>query len=650
MNEEHPGDRPAGWILAGMLFFHLLLLRNSSGIVFATMLLLGAGALLRGRRIFAPVWLERALFFLGMLAIFLLRGAEPAMLVGELSGLAGAIFLLRPLDPARGMRIVFCTLILLVACVLRRYSGMSPTFLVVDVVVLMIVAQQLYRPPEASRSFWASLLRSLRVVVPVSIVVILVFWLFPDYSLQTSALTGFAGRDVMNPGEVARLSQSRRVALVAKFPDAEKIPRADQLYWRGQVLEKNEGLRWTVDASRSSRPQESLNNIPPKGGVTVWRYTQNIASNRGGVLPLLDRVVLLDAWRSGQEIAVLSRGASVLNAVGSGALRLEVTAAADSVSDPPVPEIASGALGIPRRILENAELRALAAKILPPGLSAREAIQAVAAYLEEGGFSYTMRPGHITNLGIFLLKTRRGFCEHYAAAGANLLRLGGVPARVVVGYHGGEWNPWLQTITVRDSDAHAWVEAWDESTRQWLRFDPTTCVAPDLTTRMEHELDSDAWPWYRLATTFVTAFFTAIGDRVSQIVSDFSSTELGESLQTVFFIGLLLFLTAWLVRRIILRHLQASRDIAASLLADLDARATRLGLQRRAGETPLAWLARLQQTASGPEKEILARFAGAYDAGVYSPDGLTSEASSALRASARELRKIWKLRRRSAAP
>jgi Transglutaminase-like enzymes, putative cysteine proteases len=635
-------DRSAGWILAGFLFLHLLLLRNSSGLVFAALLLLVAGAVLRSRQIFAPVWLEHTLFLASVAGVFFLGQSSPTLAVGEFAGLCGAVFLLRPLSPRRGMRVVFCALALLVSCVLRPFSGISPVLPVIDVAVLMIVAQQNHRPPEAARSFRASLVRSLRVVIPVSIVVILVFQLFPDTSFPTSAITGFAGSHVLNPGQVARLSQSRRVALVAKFADAEKIPRADQLYWRGQVLEKNEGLRWTFDPGRQKRPSESLQVTPPRGGTPLWRYTQNISANRGGALPLLDRVVIVDAWRGGQEIAVLTQGASVLTPVGSGALRMEVTSAADSVADPPVPEIGESALGVPEKIADNPELRALVSKLLPPGISTRDAIGAVADHLRGGGYTYTMRPGYIADLGMFLLKTRRGFCEHYAAATANLLRLGGVPARIVVGYHGGEWNPWLHTLTVRDSDAHAWVEAWDEAARRWIRFDPTTCVSPDFTGRMERELNSGAWPWYRVAAAFVTAIFTATGNRISQFISEITSSEQWEFLQTVFFFGLLLFLTAWLVRRIILRRLQAQRDLASSLLEDLNRRAGRRGIPRRAGETPLAWFDRLQRSAGPPERQTIARFARAYDAGVYGPEGLTPEIAAELRVSARQWKKIWK--------
>jgi hypothetical protein len=78
----------------------------------------------------------------------------------------------------------------------------------------------------------------------------------------------------------------------------------------------------------------------------------------------------------------------------------------------------------------------------------------------------------------FFFESKRGFCEHFSSSFALYLRLLGVPSRVVVGFHGGEFNPLGKYYVVRGMDAHAWVEAWRPK-RGWVRFDPTGYVAPD---------------------------------------------------------------------------------------------------------------------------------------------------------------------------
>lgn len=98
-------------------------------------------------------------------------------------------------------------------------------------------------------------------------------------------------------------------------------------------------------------------------------------------------------------------------------------------------------------------------------------------------FTYTMEPGADTGthpLDHFLFETKRGFCEHYAAALSTLLRLKGIETRVVVGFYGGAWNPLLHKLSFEQADAHAWIEARDTANHQWRRLDPTLWVAPEL--------------------------------------------------------------------------------------------------------------------------------------------------------------------------
>ena len=67
-----------------------------------------------------------------------------------------------------------------------------------------------------------------------------------------------------------------------------------------------------------------------------------------------------------------------------------------------------------------------------------------------------------------------------------MMRAVGIPARVVTGYQGGEWNAKGQFLAVHQFDAHAWTEVWLEG-KGWLRFDPTAMVAPE---RIEKNLEA----------------------------------------------------------------------------------------------------------------------------------------------------------------
>jgi hypothetical protein len=116
----------------------------------------------------------------------------------------------------------------------------------------------------------------------------------------------------------------------------------------------------------------------------------------------------------------------------------------------------------------------------------QEVVRAALRYFNQEPFYYTLQPPRLgTNpADEFLFETRRGFCEHYASSFALLMRIAGIPSRIVLGYLGGELNPIGNYLIVRQSDAHAWVEVWLQK-RGWVRVDPTAAVAPERVERSD---------------------------------------------------------------------------------------------------------------------------------------------------------------------
>jgi transglutaminase-like putative cysteine protease len=94
-------------------------------------------------------------------------------------------------------------------------------------------------------------------------------------------------------------------------------------------------------------------------------------------------------------------------------------------------------------------------------------------YLSSPPFSYSMKDLPISSspLEDFLFKTKKGNCEYFAGAMAVLLRLNGIPARVVGGYRGAIYQRVGNYYVVEERFAHAWVEAYIDG--KWLLFDPT---------------------------------------------------------------------------------------------------------------------------------------------------------------------------------
>jgi hypothetical protein len=132
----------------------------------------------------------------------------------------------------------------------------------------------------------------------------------------------------------------------------------------------------------------------------------------------------------------------------------------------------------------NARSLALARQLRERAADDRAFVAAVLDLFRGGGYTYTLSPPRlgVDSVDDFLFNTRQGFCGHYASALATLARAAGLPARVVTGYQGGEWNPIGAYYIVRQSDAHAWAEVWLDG-RGWTRVDPTSVVAPDRLNR-----------------------------------------------------------------------------------------------------------------------------------------------------------------------
>ena len=109
-----------------------------------------------------------------------------------------------------------------------------------------------------------------------------------------------------------------------------------------------------------------------------------------------------------------------------------------------------------------------------------EYTDAVSSYLRNG-FTYSEEPPTppegVSALDFFLFDSKAGYCQHYSAAMALLLRMGGVPARVATGFSPGGYSKRKEAWIVRDTDAHSWVEVWFDGFG-WVPVDPTPAATP----------------------------------------------------------------------------------------------------------------------------------------------------------------------------
>jgi transglutaminase-like putative cysteine protease len=287
---------------------------------------------------------------------------------------------------------------------------------------------------------------------------------------QGGAVTGLS--DTMSPGSFARVVQSSETAFRVRF-DGEPPPPAER-YWRGPVLMHTDGKTWSAGELPEERPPSVEALVDPVSyEVTLephrrrWLFGLDVpVSVPGGARLRADRQVVADR-------DVVSR------------LTYRVTSVTRYRTGAPTTAERALALQLPENVSER--VRQLAEGWRRAAATPAEVIDGALAMFRDEPFVYTLAPPPLGDdpADAFLFETRRGFCEHFSSSFVLLMRLAGIPARVVTGYQGGEVNPRGDYLLVRQSDAHAWAEVWLPETG-WLRVDPTAHVAPE---RVESPID-----------------------------------------------------------------------------------------------------------------------------------------------------------------
>lgn len=330
----------------------------------------------------------------------------------------------------------------------------------------------------------------------------LLFFVFPRlpgplWSLPEDAAASTGLSDSMSPGSIGQLSQSDAVAFRVEFDGA--VPASRDRYWRGPVLSEFDGRRWSVSP----------------------RLLEANARFQGEAADIIDYTVTLQAhnqrWLFALDAAVSLPRADLpsIRLVNDTAIAANTDSTTGSGQNQPVRQRAGKPMG---RLMSDGQMLATSpvtqvlryrqssvlldtisasrqppdSTLFLPGINERSSrfaielrkrmpsdsayAQAILQHFNQQPYHYTLQPQLLGDAPVdeFLFDSMAGFCEHYAAAFVVLMRSVGIPARIVTGYLGGEMNE--DYMIVRQSDAHAWAEAFIEGA--WRRYDPTGAVAP----------------------------------------------------------------------------------------------------------------------------------------------------------------------------
>lgn len=320
-----------------------------------------------------------------------------------------------------------------------------------------------------------------RLILQALPLMLILFFLFPRipgplWKLPGDTATAHSGlSDSMSPGNISQLIQSSDVAFRVEFK--ENIPPQNKLYWRAMVFWKFDGRTWSKEEPNTT-PTLSIDSIKQAS-----EYTITAEPHEKRFLFTLDMPVYLpDDVLFNTDFLLLST-----HKIDS-LYQYTVTSFLDYRIQNTLPSWESSA-GLKLPSLTNPKTVALGKKWKSTLQSPAVIIKKALNHFNKNLFIYTLKPPLTSStnpVDEFLFETRKGFCEHYASSFTLLMRAAGIPARVVIGYQGGEINPINNFLTVRQSDAHAWTEVWLKD-QGWVRVDPTSAVAPE---RIEGNLNS----------------------------------------------------------------------------------------------------------------------------------------------------------------
>ncbi len=294
-------------------------------------------------------------------------------------------------------------------------------------------------------------------------------------------VSGFSDRVRLGAVGTMQLSRDPVMRVKVSTADGQPFPGVASLYWHGLALDRFDGAGWELyDVRRTTLAQLGgrQGRAPPQH--RPWSLQQEIA------LEPLDSAVLFHV----PEAAGIYGEFTTLEAVETDGFylpgrrtRREYTV----YSDPRTADLERLRQQEPRRAPDHLltpytqlpvdlspRIAELAREWGGDGATTLDTVLLLQDHLRNTfGYSLDQEPSRYPDpLLAFLDEVQEGHCEYFASGLAVMLRTMGVPARIVNGFAGAEWNPIGGYWVVRQLHAHSWVEVWfpDDG---WITFDPT---------------------------------------------------------------------------------------------------------------------------------------------------------------------------------
>lgn len=415
-------------------------------------------------------------------------------------------------DPGDGLQVFFMAVIqLVVASELEQPVVFAVIFLLFigSSILFTMSAHQAAHTPRMPRGMVTHALKLTVIVVPLVLVLFLFLprttgGLFGNRD-RRQALSGFD--ESVSIGTFEEVISNTAVVMRITVPEGQQIDP----YWRGKPFETYENNAWENHWKRGfpyfNRTGEILlHKEIPENGIEQQVL---LIPPKSGIIFALSEV----AWIKVDSRFVIQYPNGAIAVSKRQKKRVQYTVVSSGLR----PRVRTNSLDLYRQLPSGLErLKELAERITAGASSIDEKCRRISSWLTTN-CSYSLRvpdvpPGQHP-IEHFLLESRQGYCEYYASAMVLMLRSLDIPARVVAGYHGGDYNRFGDYYVVRQAHAHTWVDA--AIGIRWERFDPTPPIPQQRTGLLAAYLDILGFAWDR----YVVGFTRDDRDSVFQKIS-----------------------------------------------------------------------------------------------------------------------------------
>lgn len=293
--------------------------------------------------------------------------------------------------------------------------------------------------------------------------------------IDPGQLPGFQ-TDAAETGVGDELDMGRFSQVIANGADAFRafMPaplEGREIYWRVYALTNMQGAKFVRGPTRAATTFRPVFLPPDPQSDTLARYTIRHNAATPDFVPVLG----VPAGTNLPGNVMFNAYGEIISTVKTRDLprELELSGNLSAAFDADLP--------VDLRISGQTRLRRWARQRRAELGSDSAFVAALMEHFRQSGFTYSLAPQSLASVNAigrvdrFFFETKRGYCSHYAIATVTALRAAGIPAHIIVGYTGGEWNAFGNYYRVRQSDAHAWVEM-QLRPGQWQRLDPTQFV------------------------------------------------------------------------------------------------------------------------------------------------------------------------------